>query len=168
MKHSFFACLFFVTCLTRAAELRTVDAFRDAATKANAILTVPEWEQTPAAVEAAAKDVIAKENAALDKIGAQDPGKATFQSTVVALDDVGWATVVANRATVIQESSPSKEMREAAEKAVKDLQDWFVGLDYREDVYRAVKAFADTKPKLSGADEKLLKETMRDYRRAGL
>ncbi len=169
MKHSFFVCLFFVACLTRAAELRAVDAFRDAATKANAILTVPEWEQTPAAVEAATKDVIAKSNAALDKIGAQDLGKATFQSTVVALDDVGWeATVVANRATVIQESSPSKEMREAAEKAVKDLQDWFVGLDYREDVYRAVKAFADTKPKLSGADEKLLKETMRDYRRAGL
>ncbi len=169
MKHSFFACLFFVACLTRAAELRTVEAFRDAATKANAVLTIPEWETTPAAIETAAKDIIAKENAALDKIGAQDPEKVTSQSTVVALDDVGWeATVVANRATVIKESSPSKEMREAAEKAVKDLQDWFVGLDYREDVYKAIKAFADTKPKLTGEDEKLLKETMRDYRRAGL
>ncbi|MGZ5537175.1 MAG: hypothetical protein ACXWG0_01465, partial [Chthoniobacterales bacterium] len=112
----------------RAAELRTVDAFRDAAAKANSILIVPDWEQTPAAIESAAKDIVAKENAALDKIGAQDPGKVTFQSTVVALDDVVWeATVVANRATVIKESSPSAEMREAAEKAVKELQDWFVG-----------------------------------------
>ncbi|MDQ2919574.1 MAG: Zn-dependent oligopeptidase [Verrucomicrobiota bacterium] len=169
MKHFCFACLFLVACLTSAAELRTVDAFREAATKANAILTVPEWETTPAAIEAAAKDIITKENAALDKIGAQDPKKVTFQSTVLALDDVGWeATVVANRITVIKESSPSKEMRDAAEKAVKDLQDWFVGLDYREDVYRAIKAFTDTKPKLIGEDEKLLKETMRDYRRAGL
>ena len=168
MRHP--ALFFFLLSLgAHAAELRTVDAFRDAAAKANAILTVPDWEQTPAAIEASAKDIIAKENAALDKIGAQDPKKVTFQSTVVALDDVGWeATVVANRLTVLQESSPSKEMREAAEKAVKDLQDWFVGLDYREDVYRAVKAFADTKPKLAGAEEKLLKETMRDYRRAGL
>ena len=43
-----------------------------------------------------------------------------------------------------------------------------MGLDYREDVYRAVKAYADTKPKLAGEDEKFLEETMRDYRRAGL
>ena len=43
-----------------------------------------------------------------------------------------------------------------------------VKLDYREDVYRALKAYADTKPKLKGEDAKLLFETMRDYRRAGL
>ncbi len=152
-----------------AAELKTVDSFRPAADKANAILSVPDWEQTPSAVEAMAKDVIAKANNALDAIGAQDLSKVTLKSTVAALDDVGWeATVAANRATVIQESSPSLEMRDAAEKAVKDLQDWFVGLDYREDVYRAIKAFAATKPKLTGEDEKLLKETLRDYRRAGL
>src|SRR5205814_6410420 len=32
----------------------------------------------------------------------------------------------------------------------------------------ALKAFANTKPKLSGEDKKLFDETMRDYRRAGL
>jgi Zn-dependent oligopeptidase len=59
-------------------------------------------------------------------------------------------------------------MRNAGEAAVKEFQDWAVGIDYREDVYKAVKAFADTKPKLAGEDKKLLDETMRDYRRAGL
>ena len=43
-----------------------------------------------------------------------------------------------------------------------------MAIDYRADVYKAMKAFADTHPKLSGEDEKLLKETLRDYRRAGL
>ena len=43
-----------------------------------------------------------------------------------------------------------------------------MSLDYREDVYRAVKAYADTQPKLNGEEAKLLDETMRDYRRAGL
>jgi thimet oligopeptidase len=52
--------------------------------------------------------------------------------------------------------------------AVKLFQDWVVGIDYREDVYRAMKAFAGTHPKLSGEDKKLFEETMRDYRRAGL
>ena len=46
-----------------------MDDFRDAAAKANAVLTIPDWEQTPEAVEAAIKNAIAKANKALD----QDP-----------------------------------------------------------------------------------------------
>src|SRR5256714_1792064 len=152
-----------------AAELKTVDVFRGAAAKANAILTIPNWEQTPEAVEAAMKDAIAKANVALDQIGAQNLGKVTFKSTVVALDDATYqASLAANRATIIKETNTNPAMRTAGENAVKAFQDWAVGIDYREDVYKAVKAFADTHPKLTGEDEKLLKETLRDYRRAGL
>ena len=152
-----------------AAETKSVDDFRAAAVKANAILTIPEWEQTPEAVEASIKDAIAKANAALDQIGAQDPAKVTFKSTVVALDDLTYeASNTANKATIIKETNTNAAMRSAAENAVKAFQDWVVGIDYREDVYKAIKAFADTHPKLSGEDEKLLNETLRDYRRAGL
>ncbi len=54
-----------------AAETKSVDDFRAAAAKANAVLTIPEWEQTPEAIEASMKDAIAKANTALDQIGAQ-------------------------------------------------------------------------------------------------
>ena len=152
-----------------AAEMKTVDDFRAAAAKANAVLTIPDWEQTPEAVEAATKNAIAKANAGLDQIGAQDLSKVTFKSTVVALDDVTYeAGLAANRATIIKETNTNSAMRTAAENAVKAFEDWAVGIDYREDVYKAIKAFADTHPKLSAEDEKLLKETLRDYRRAGL
>jgi thimet oligopeptidase len=88
---------------------------------------------------------------------------------VVAVDDVTYeASLAASRATLIKETNTNPAMRTAAESAVKAFQDWAVGVDYREDVYKAIKAFADTHPKLSGEDEKLLKETLRDYRRAGL
>ena len=114
-------------------------------------------------------NAIAKANAALDRIGGQDLSKVTFKSTVVALDDLGYqAANAANKATIIKESNTNPAMRTAAENAVKTYQEWAVGIDYREDVYKAVKAFADTHPKITGEDEKLLKETMRDYRRAGL
>src|SRR5712671_7936015 len=73
-----------------AAEMKTVDDFRAAAAKANAVLTIPDWEQTPKAIEAAMKDAIAKANASLDRIGAQDPSKMSFKNTVVALDDVTY------------------------------------------------------------------------------
>src|SRR5207253_403597 len=92
-----------------------------------------------------------------------------FKSTIVALDDLtDQAGNSANKAVIIKESNANEKMRAAAENAVKQFQDWAVGIDYREDVYKALKAFADTKPNLSGEDKKLFDETMRDYRRAGL
>jgi Zn-dependent oligopeptidase len=115
------------------------------------------------------RDAIAKANAALDAIGAQDLSKVTFKSTIVALDDLAYeAGTVASRASTIKETHTDAAMRTAAENAIKAYQDWAVGVDYREDVYKAVQAFEKTKPKLSGEDKKLLDETMRDYRRAGL
>jgi thimet oligopeptidase len=152
-----------------AENLKTVDDFRAAAAKANAVLTVPDWEQTPEAVDAMIKNAIATANKALDQIGSQDLSKVTFKNTIVALDDLGYqATNAANKAVLIKESNTNEKMRAAAENAVKEFQDWAVGIDYREDVYKALKAFADTKPNLSGQDKKLFDETMRDYRRAGL
>ena len=161
--------LSFVVVDLSAAETKSVDDFRAAAAKANAVLAIPEWEQKPEAIEASIKDAIAKANTALDQIGAQDLAKVTFKSTVVALDDLTYeASNAVNKATIIKETNTNAAMRTAAENAVKAFQDWVVGIDYREDVYKAIKAFADTHPKLSGEDEKLLNETLRDYRRAGL
>src|SRR6266704_3100575 len=171
MKSSVLCVLFIAATSSNllTADLKTVDDFRAAATKANAVLTIPDWEQTPQAVEASMKDVIAKANAALDQIGAQDLGKVTFKSTVVALDDLTYkAGIAANKATIIKETNTNPAMRTAGENAVKIFQEWAVGIDYREDVYKAIKAFADTHPNLTGEDEKLLKEMLRDYRRAGL
>lgn len=153
----------------RAESLKTVDDFTAAATKANAVLTLPDWEHTPEAVDAMMKTAIDTANKGLDEIGNQDLSKVTFKSTVVALDDLTWAAGnAASRAVVTKESNTDPKVREAAENAVKIFQDWAVGIDYREDVYKALKAFADTKPKLTGEDKKLFDETMRDYRRAGL
>src|SRR5437773_5523244 len=122
-----------------AAELKTVDDFRAAAAKANAVLTIPDWEQTPEAVEAAMKNAIAKANAALDQIGAQDMGKVTFKSTVVASDDATYqAGLAANKATIIKETNTNPAMRTAVENALKALQEWAVGIDYREHVYKAI------------------------------
>src|SRR5205809_4788852 len=166
----FFLVVLFTSVLSiSAADIRKVDDFRDAAAKANAVLTIPDWEQAPDAVEASMKTAILKANAALDQIGAQDLGNVTFKSTVVGLDDLIYqAGIAANKATIIKETSTNPAMRTAAENAVKAFQEWAVGIDYRGDVYKTIKAFAGTHPKLFGEDEKLLNETLRDYRRAGL
>lgn len=148
---------------------KSFDDFRAAASRSGAQLTIPEWERTPGEIENSVKSAIDKANGALDTIGHLEPKKATFQNTVVALDSLAYeADNVANRLTIIKEASTDPKMREAADEAIKRLQDWRVGIDYREDVYKSVKAFAATNPQLTGEDKKLLEETLRDYRRAGL
>src|SRR5205809_7006984 len=116
MKSSLLCVLFIVATSSSllGAEPKTVDDFRAAAAKANAVLTIPDWEQTPEAVGASMKDAIAKANAALDQIASQDLGKVTFKSTVVALDDATYqAGLAANKATLIKETNTNPAMRTA-------------------------------------------------------
>ena len=169
MRHLVFASLLCFSISASAQELKSVDQFRVAAEKAKAVLTVPTWPQTPAELEQRVNDAIAKANAGLDEIGKLEPKSVTFKNTIVALDNIGYeAGLAANIASLIKETNEDAAMRAAGEKALKTFQEWSVGTDYREDVYKAVKAFAATKPKLTGEDAKLFAETMRDYKRAGL
>ena len=130
---------------------------------------MPQFETTTNAIRFNLRQTIAVGNAALDRLGALKPREVTFENTVRALDDIGYQiSLTDDRFGLIKETSTNAALRDAATDALKELEEWSVGIDYREDVYKAVKAYADKKPKLKGEDAKLLAETMRDYRRAGL
>ena len=105
----------------------------------------------------------------LDAIGRIKPSEATFDNTIGALDDLAFdLSLVANRTYMLKETSENTEHRAQATESIKQFDEWAVGLDYREDVYRVVKAYADSSPRLSGEAKRLLAQTLRDYRRAGL
>jgi thimet oligopeptidase len=143
--------------------------FQARAAKFNSVVTVPTFETTTNEIAATLAGIIATGNAALDRIGQREPAAVDFTNTVRALDDLGFQlSLVASRLGLAEQTSTNADLRDAATAAIKELQAWIVGLDYREDVYRAVKAYADTQPKLEGEDAKLLADTLRDYRRAGL
>ena len=143
--------------------------FQRQAAKFNAIISLPDFETTTNAVELSVKNTIAAANAALDQIGRLPPARVNFNNTLRALDDVNYAIgLTENRLEIIKETSTDAALRDAATDQIKILEEWAVGLDYREDVYHALKACADTQPPLAGEDAKLLHETMRDYTRAGL
>ncbi len=152
-----------------AADPPKIEDLQAQAAKFNAILTIPTFETTTEAVTKAADAVLAEADAALDAIGKLPPKQVSFANTIGALDGIGYKVgTVANRLTLIRETSPDAAVREAAEKAVTRIEKWSVGLDYREDVYKSVQAFAKTKPKLAPEQARLLEHTLRDYRRAGL
>ena len=147
----------------------SLEEFTNRAVKFNSVVALPTFETTTNEVNDTVTNAIADATTALDRIGKLSADEVNFTNTVRALDDLGYGLSTAdNRLSLIQQTSTNAAVRDATTDALKNLEAWMVSIDYREDVYRAIKAYADTHPKLHGGDAKLLFETMRDYRRAGL
>jgi thimet oligopeptidase len=147
----------------------TFAELQKSAAKFGTNLSLIKWENTPEEVEKSTGAAIRAANKALDAIGALDPKKVTFRNTIRAMDDLKFDLAsVQNRIEVLKQAHPDAKVREAAINGVEKFDEWKVALDYRKDVYRTIKAFAATGPKLQGEDQRLFDEILRDYRRAGL
>ena len=180
MKINFLASLSLVVLLAACAShapktvtanspTMTLAQFQTQAAQFKNIITTPDYETSPAAVKHSLETTIAAADAALNRIGKLRASELTFANTVGALDDLMLpAATMADRLNLVKETSRAAAVREAATDALKKFSEWSVGLEYREDVFAAIKAFADTKPKLAADEAKLLQDTLRDYRRAGL
>jgi thimet oligopeptidase len=135
----------------------------------NSVMVLPDWETSPAQVDASADVAIAEANRQLEAIARVDPKTATFDNTVRALNDV-YAKIgqTVHRVGVLEQAHPDPKMRSAGLDAIQKLDDFVVGIDYRKDVYRSIKAYLDTTPQLEGQDARLVEFIVRDYKRAGL
>src|ERR1035441_959929 len=123
--------------------------FRHRASQFNSVVTLPEFETTTNLLMFDLRQTIAVGNAAFDRLGALKPRELTFENTVRALDDIGYqVSLTDDRFGLLKETITDASLRDAATDALKELQEWAVGIDYREDVYKALKAYADRKPKL--------------------
>ncbi len=142
---------------------------QDQAARFNSVLTLPDWETTVAQVDANVDAAIADADRQLDAIAGVDPKGATFENTVRALDAV-YAKIfhTGHRIVVLEQAHPDPKMRSASLDATQKLDEFVVGIDYRKDVYRSIKAYLDTNPHLEGQDARLVEFTVRDYKRAGL
>ena len=162
-------CLMTTLAFTAEGKTSALEQFQKSAAKFNSVVTLPTFETTTNAVAATVAQTIADGNAALDNIGKLTAAQINFTSTFIALDDVNFLIGrTSDRLGLIEQTSTNAAVHDAATDAIKQLSEWAVGIDYREDVYRALKTFADTKPNLDGEDKKLFDDTLRDYRRAGL
>lgn len=155
--------------LTTNLPMTTLEEFRERAAKFKSVVALPTLETSPEQISVSVTSTMARANLALDAIASCRNDLIGFANTVGALDDLGYEVgLAANRMQLLKETSTNAAVRDAATEAAKTLSEWAVGIEYREDVYRAVKKFADLKPKLKGEQAKLLREVMRDYKRAGL
>jgi thimet oligopeptidase len=93
----------------------------------------------------------------------------TYENTIWAFDDV--VARVMTELTFPQAMallSPDAEERAYGNKVQALVSEWGIQLSLNEDVYRALKAYVDTNPRLEGEPARAVYFIMRDYRRAGM
>ena len=134
-----------------------------------ALVLVPAGAKAEEAAESPVSDALKKADGAIATIVAVPDDERTFTNTVGAIDRlIVNLSLDTEFLQFMAYVSPDAALRESGSQAEEDVRNWLIGLTKREDLYKAVKAYADTGPKLEGEQKRLLDHTLRDYRRAGM
>ncbi len=132
---------------------------------ASAFFSYCSAQEVPDAITAALK----RADSAVTTTIAIPDDKRTFDNTIGAIDDLGVRLDTDTSLIIfMQNVSTEAKERDDARAGQEALNNWQIALGKREDLYRAVKAYAATKPKLVGEQARLLEFTLRDYRRSGM
>lgn len=115
--------------------------------------------------------VLQAADAEIAKIVALPDDKRTFQNTVLAVDDmVARVNRDTNFTTFMQHVSTDAGERALSEAAQEEVSSWMIDMTKREDLYKAIKTFADSPAaaRLTGTQARLLSFAIRDYKRDGM
>lgn len=115
------------------------------------------------------QDALKRADAAVAAILAVPEGQRTFANTLDAFDSL--QVKLDNDTSLfvfMQYVSPDAATRDAARAADEAVSAWYVELGKNEALFKAIQAFADSKPALAGEDKRLLDFTLRDFRRSGM
>jgi thimet oligopeptidase len=121
-------------------------------------------------LELAGRAAIEECDACIAALIAVPAGQRTFRNTVLAVEEALAALKETRLAWgVLALASPDADLREAAWDWYERLNKREVGIGFDEDVYRAVREYADGAgaAALTGEDARFLGDLLRDYRRCG-
>ena len=115
-------------------------------------------------------DAIARCDAIIAEVVAVPDGERTFENTVQPLDEV--ANIIGQGDGTFGFMAyvhPDEALRAVAQEHEQKLETYSTGLGFREDLYRAVSAFAgaDDVASLGPVEARLVERLLRDYRRNG-
>ncbi|MEX2373790.1 MAG: M3 family metallopeptidase, partial [Dehalococcoidia bacterium] len=125
---------------------------------------------TAEAIPGACDHAIARSDEILAGVASVPDGERTLANTLAPLDEVanvlGIASGVYGFMAYVHSDEP---LRDVALEYEQKLDTYSTSLGFREDVYRAVSAYAATPEAaaLDGVEARLLERTLRDYRRNG-
>ena len=132
----------------------------------NGVLHFDYKAEDLAPAEAAARVRLEKD---LDAVVAIPDGQRTFDNTVLAYERAferyGDALGMSGFLSYV---SVDKSFRDAALALQMQMSQYMVDVATRRDVYRAIKAYADTQPRLESDQALLLKDMMIGFKNSGM
>ena len=152
--------LLFVLAFLASGANAMADMFR------NGVLHFDYKAEELAPTEAAARKQLEKD---LDSLVAIPDSERTFENTVLgyerAFERYGNALGMSGFLSYV---STDKKFRDAATELQMEMSQHMVDIATRRDVYRAIKAYADTKPTLEPDQALLLKDMMIGFKNSGM
>ncbi|HEX5479154.1 MAG TPA: M3 family metallopeptidase [Dehalococcoidia bacterium] len=125
---------------------------------------------TPAEVERACREAIEACDRGIEAIVATPADERTFENSLVALESaVDHMAQAGGQYAFMAYVAADDTLRETAREWEETLDKHGVELAFREDLYQAIRGFAETPEAgaLTGDAKRLLDRTLRDYRRNG-
>ena len=135
-------------------------------------IETPNWGTTTAEdIERGVDDAMRKVERLADELVSVPDGRRNFENTVLPLDEIGDVfTQASGRYGFLSQVSADEKLREVAHLQEERLSVFAAGLGFREDIDRALKAYASRAELEALPDDarRLLEFALRDYRRNGL
>ena len=135
-------------------------------------IETPNWATTTADdIERGVDDAMRAIDALADELVSVPDGRRSFENTVLPLDEISNVfSQASGRFGFLSQVSADEELRAVAHRQEERLNVFAAGVGFREDIDRALKAYA-TRAELEALPDdarRLLEFALRDYRRNGL
>ena len=135
-------------------------------------IETPNWAETTADdIERGVDESIRTVEGLIDKLVSVPDGRRTFENTVLPLDRISDVfTQASGRYGFLSQVSADEGLRGVAHREEERLNVFASGIGFREEIDRALKAYASRAEQEALPDEarRLLEFALRDYRRNGL
>ncbi len=135
-------------------------------------IDTPNWASTTADdIERGVDEAIRTVERLADELASVPDGRRSFENTVLPLDEISNVfNQASGRFGFLSQVSANAELRDVAHRQEERLNVFAAGIGFREDIDRALKAYA-TRAELEALPDdarRLLEFALRDYRRNGL
>ena len=135
-------------------------------------IETPNWAATTAdEIERGVDEAMRTVEQLAEELVSVPDGRRTFENTVLPLDEISDVfTQASGRFGFLSQVSADEELRAVAHKQEERLSVFAAGIGFREDIDRALKAYASRAELEALPDDarRLLEFALRDYRRNGL
>ncbi len=130
---------------------------------------LPKFEKSAAELQQTFDTVTAEANQKLAELAALKLKRLRFDNSIYAFENIIDSVNLAYlRVAILKDAYPSPEVGDKARELYDGYASWFIDTYNNGGVYKVLKAYANTNPRLAADEKKLMDDTITAFKRNGL